>query len=99
MKAKHLKRLRKKVGSLQTFTIRETCSLFGDFFGSNRLCLVMSDSKVKAGNPIRAIEVYMKKYRNQMKKKNEYEREEYTETTQNWGHLMVTDEKGFMRFY
>jgi hypothetical protein len=99
MKARHFKKLRIKLGSVQTYSIRETCSLFGDFFGYNRMGLVMSDTNVVASSPLRAILIYMKRYRKEYKRKNEYECREYDEVSEKWGRLMVKDESGFMTFY
>jgi hypothetical protein len=99
MKARKIKRLRKRIGRLQRYSIRESASLFGDFYGYNRLRLEMSDHSVSANSPIRAIQIYMKKYRKTHGKKNNNESIEYMETTENWAALMVTDEKGFRTFY
>lgn len=99
MKAKQIRKLRKRIGKLQTYTIRETASLFGDFFGNNRMGLIMHDTKINASSSIRALEIYMKKYRKVHKQKNNYEREDYDETTEKWGRLMVIDSIGFKRFY
>ncbi len=99
MKARHFKKLRKQIVKIQIYTIRETASLFGDFFGHNRMCLVMSDRTVIASSPLRAIKIYMRRYRREYKKKNNYEREEYIETSEEWGMLMVKDESGFMHFF
>lgn len=99
MKAKYFRKIRRKIGRIKTYSIRETASLFGDFFGNNRICLVMSDTEVTASSPIRALVIYMRNYRKIYKKKNEYEREEYHETTEKWGRLMVTDDKGFRYFF
>lgn len=99
MKAKRIKKLRKRIGRLECYSIRESALLFGDFYGHNRVGLIMSDHIVSASSPVRAIQIYMKCYRNKCKKKNEHESYEYKQTTENWGELMVTDEKGFRRFY
>ena len=86
------------MGSLQTFTIRETFGLFGDFFGYS-YGHTMSDHQVSATSYKRAIQIYMRNYRRDNKKKCQYEESEYTETTENWGKLMVKNQAGFMRFY
>jgi len=99
MKARRIRKLRKRLGKIQTYYIRESASLFGDFFGCNRFCLIMDDKKITASSPQRAVQIYMKKYRKKYNRRNEYEREEYVETSEQWGNLMVTDESGFMRFY
>ena len=98
MKAKQIKRIRKKIGKLDVFTVRETFSLFGDFFGNNRMCMSMYDHKISCGSPERAVEKYMKKYRREYKRKNEHEREHYLETTERWGKIMVKNHK-FTWFY
>ena len=99
MKAKYFKKLRKQIDKIQIYSIRETASLFGDFFGYNRINLIMNDTNVSASSPLRAIKIYMRNYRKIYKRKNIYEREEYIETAENWGRIMVKDEKGFMLFF
>ena len=99
MKAKHFTKIRKQIGKLQTYTIRESASLFGDFFGDNRICLIMPDQPVSTTSPLRAIKIYMRNYRKKYHKKNDYECEEYSETTENWGRLMVKNQSGFMLFF
>jgi hypothetical protein len=99
MKAKYFRRLRKEIGKIQTYSIRETASLFGDFFGSNRIGLVMSDTEISASSPLRALVIYMRNYRRLNKQRNDYECEYYHETTERWGKVMVTDEKGFRHFF
>ena len=84
---------------MKNYSIRETCGLFGDFFGDNRLSLILSDTKIKANSEEHAIKRYMSNYRRKYKRKNEHERESYDETTSNWGRIMVTNEKGFMSFF
>ena len=98
MKAKNFRKLRKRLGALQTFTIRETFGLFGDFFGHD-YGHTMSDNLVSATSYQRAIKIYMRNYRKRYKKKNEHENEEYIETTENWGRIMVKNECGFMKFF
>ena len=99
MKARRIKRLRRKIKKVQDYTIRETVGLFGDFFGNNRMCFVKSDTTISASNPKRAIKIYMKQYRKEHKMRNKHESNSYEETTHDWGHIMVMDESGFMRFY
>ena len=59
----------------------------------------MSDTDIIASSHVRAIIIYMRNCRKYFKKRNEYERENYIETTERWGKLMVTDEKGFRYFF
>lgn len=99
MKAKAIKYLRKRIGKIQTYTIRETFSLFGDFFGHNRIGHTCSDTFISATSPIRAIEIYMRNYRKEYKQINEHEYPTYVETKESWGRIMVVDESGFKRFY
>jgi len=99
VKAKHIRKLRKQIGKIQVYTIRETASLFGDFFGYNRMGLMMDDIRIFTSSPLRAIHIYMRRYRNKYKRKNNYEKDTYYETTELWGRLMVKDEKGFMLFF
>ena len=40
-----------------------------------------------------------RRYRLHMKLKHNFERSDYNETSQMWGRIMVTDEKGFKTFW
>lgn len=98
MKAKYFKKLRKRIGSLQTYTVRETFGLFGDFFGHD-YGHKMSDHEISTTSYLRAITIYMKQYRRNNKKKSDYEKSEYNETSEKWGRLMVKNQNGFMKFF
>ena len=98
MKAKHIRKLRKRINNFGYYTIRESFGLFGDFQGYNRMGFKCHDTKIFAESPTMAIEKYMKIYRRKMKKKNEHECEEYQEVTEDWGRIMVSNEK-FTWFY
>ena len=94
-----IKKIRKRIKSVQLYSVRQTSCLFGDFFGSNRLILKHNDIVISASSPKRAIIIYMRRYRLYNKKKSDYERREYRETSEMWGTIMVTDEKGFKTFW
>jgi hypothetical protein len=99
MKARQFRKLRKRIGKIQKYKVRPTCGLFGDFFGHNRLCLTFDDVEITASSPIRALEIYMRNYRKSHKQISKHQRDEYSETSEQWGTLMVTDEKEFRYFF
>ena len=94
MKAKHFRKLRKRLDKVQVYTVKESPSLFGSFFECR-----YPGTDVSASSPIRAIIIYMRRYRKEFKRVNNFESEYYVETSEMWGKIMVRDEKGFMRFY
>ena len=94
-----IKKIRKRIKSVQTYSVRESADLFGDFHGFNRIGLIMKDVYISASSPKRAVIIYMRRYRLYNKKKSDYERREYRETSEMWGTIMVTDEKGFETFW
>lgn len=58
MKAKHFKRLRKK---LKSFLVQASFDLFGDFDGYNRFAIKRTVIKVMALNPLNACERAVKR--------------------------------------
>lgn len=100
MKARHIKRLRKRIATFKTYRIRGSASLFGDFFGYNRLGLVMDNFNVTADSHEVALKRFFRKYERMFKRRHENYTEYPCETTEKWGRLMVEDVKsGFMKFY
>ena len=85
---------------MRKYKVRETVGMFGDFNGCNRLRWKKPDVTITASGAEHAVSRYMRRYRRLCKQRNEHERlHGYDETTQGWGTLMVTDEKGFRTFY
>ena len=99
MKARKIRKIRARLGELQTYKVRESFLMFGDFHGNNMACVTCSDTDVSATDPIRALKIYMKRYRLKNKQRHENESSDYSETSENWGFFMVTDEKGYKRYY
>lgn len=93
MKAKHIKKLRQKIGKIQKFRILETSSLFGEFIDRK------PDYEVYTFSFYRAVQLYMNYYRNRFKQISDHQRAEYFETSEMWGRIQVTDEKGFKTYY
>ena len=94
-----IKKIRERIKRVQTYSVRESADLFGDFHGFNRIGLIKKDVYVSASSPKRAVIIYMRRYRLHMKLKHNFERSYYNETSQMWGRIMVTDEKGFKTFW
>lgn len=91
MKARHIRKLRKRLQEYQTYIVIPATSM-GCF-----------DKKysyiVKAGWYIHAIERYMKYYWRKHKEKSRYYRDTYHEVTSSGGVLCVISEKGYKRYY
>lgn len=93
MKAKHIKKLRKRIESFQSYKVRESWGLFGfDSFHENNY------SEIKAGSPLEATVRFFKLYRRQYKRISRFE-SFLIETNSQWGRLEVVDSKGFKTYY
>lgn len=100
MKAKHIRKLRKKIASFDVYIIRESAGLFGDFNGNNRLNLVMPDYHVTADSHELAIKRFFRNYEREYKRLHDYYTDCPIETTIRWGRIMVTNTRtNFTRFY
>lgn len=100
MKARHIKRLRKRIADFKNFRIRCSAGLFGDFFGDNRLGLIMDNYYVTADNHEFALKRFFRLYERMFKRRHDNYTEHPCETTKKWGRLMVENvESGYMKFY
>lgn len=98
--AKQIGKLRRKAHLMRDYKIRESASLFGDFDGSNRMCLIMNGSDIKGISPVDALLKYLKNYQLKYKRKHENHTDEPYETTIKWGKFMVKDiETGYKTFF
>lgn len=93
MKAKHIKKLRKKILNSTDFEVAITLSLFGGPFGVDYL-----GHKILAENPREAVRKYCRKYARFHKQKCPYN-DCLSETTYNWGTLRVTNKKNGWKHY
>lgn len=94
-----IKKIRKRIGNLRNYQVRETFSLFGDFFGNNMRGITMHDMEISTTSEERAILIYMRRYKRDVKQKNSYQKDHYHETTEEWARIMVTDDKGYKTFW
>jgi hypothetical protein len=92
MKARHIRKLRKRLQEYQTYRIIPATGIFNDFDEKNAYI-------VQAGGCIHAIERYMKYYWRKHKEKSRYDRGLYHEVTYSSGVLCVINEKGYKRYY
>ena len=83
MKIRKYRKLRKQIGKITKYQVCTTSGLFGRFIDSSNAKDILTSS------PIRAIELYMKWYRNKYKRKNEHEKTKYIETIYQWGEIKV----------
>lgn len=100
MKARHIKKLRERLKTFNTYEIRSSASLFGDFFGFNRLGLVMDSYYITADSPELALKRFFRYYERMMKRRHDNYTSDPIETTERWGKIMVKNEStGLMLFY
>lgn len=92
MKARHIRKLRKRLQEYQTYCVIPATGIFYDF--DKKYAYV-----VKASGCIHAIERYMKYYWRKHKEKSIYDRNLYHEVTSSSGVLCVINEKGYKRYY
>ena len=100
MKAKHIKKLRKRISSFDIYLIRQSANIFGDFFGNNRLGLVMDDYYVTADSHELALKRFFRKYERMFKRRHDNYTPPLVETTMQWGRMMVKNQRTkFIKFY
>lgn len=95
MKAKYIKRLRKKIAAFVDYEVAETISLFGEpyraeYFGAS----------VKSDTPLNAIKKYIRFYSRHYKQTHPNYDTNVITTTIRWGKFRVTNKKnGFKTYY
>ena len=100
MKAKQIRKLRKKIASFDAYSIRESAGLFGDFNGLNRLNLIMRDYYVTADSHELALKRFFRNYERNRKRRHDCYTDSPIETTSRWGRIMVTNQRtSFTKFY
>lgn len=94
MKAKGIKRLRKKVANFKEYDVSYSLGLFGNF-DCGGLCL----KTIKASNPREAVERYLRWYFRFYKFRNLFHTNNLVETSWNWGKFRVEDTRGYVRYF
>lgn len=92
MKARSIKKLRKRISNFKPYLIRETSfgALFGEYSNNGRT--IMADSFELAR------EKFVRYEERRYKERSQY-RDCYFETERKWGRLLIVDEKGNKKFY
>lgn len=93
MKARHIKKLRKKIAEFKEFTVSIPTGLFG-FDGDYRCKKV-----IKASDEIHAIRRYFKWYYRYYKETSEFQTYYPEPCSRIWAHVLVEDSKGYKHFY
>lgn len=95
MKARTIRKLRKKIAAFKTFIVMESQGIFGNFppFSPENF------RRVKATNQRQAIYRYMQWYYRHNKQKSDNDQALYAETTCKWGKICVIDSKGYHKYY
>lgn len=100
MKARHIKKLRKRISNFEVYKIRRSAGLFGDFFGNNSLGLIMDDYYITADSYELALKRFFQYFKRAFKRKNESDTNHIHETTCELGRIMVENTNtGYMKFY
>ena len=94
MKARDVKRLRKKVANFKEYEVSYTRGLFG-YFSDGGIC----SKEIMASNPKEAVERYLRWYFRCYKQRNNHHTNNLAETSWCWGKFMVVDTKGYTRFF
>lgn len=95
MKAKHIRKLRKKLQSYKTYRVTTSTGMFGDFW----LLDDESFRNIKAASQVHAILRYMNWHFRHYKQRSRHHKSSYSETSHNWGEVLVIDPKGYKRYY
>ena len=90
MKARTIKKLRKKIAQFKSYEVYEAIHLFGEPF-EFKLC-------VKSDSPKNALKRFWKYFYRKNKMRHRWVGYDY-ETTYDWGKFMVKTENGFKYFY
>ena len=93
MKARHIRKLRKKIANFREFTVSTTWNLFGNFD-----CGGKRQRKVYADTPRVAVKRYFAWYKRKYKEMHEQSNSLLLATTYRWGKIMVLDSNGY-RYY
>lgn len=100
MKAKHIKKLRKRISSFDKYLVRQSAGSFGDFFGDNRLGLVMDNYYVTADSHELALQRFFRKYERMFKHRPDNYTTQPVETTEIWGSIMIVNKRTMsIKFY
>ena len=57
------------------------------------------DHIISASNAYRAVKIHMRQYRIRNKQRSDNESSSYDETSEQWGKIRVTDEKGYKYYF
>lgn len=97
MKARHIKKIRKKV---KLYKVKISARGFGDFFGSGMRGIIHSFTSEMATSPQRAIVSHTRKHIVEYSKFGKrYLKNSYDERDEKWATFMVVDEDGNANFY
>ena len=100
MKARHIKKLRKRISNFKVYKIRKSAGVFGDFFGNNRLGLIMDDYYITADSYEFALERFFRYFKRAFKRRHDDDTGYLRETTCALGRIMVENTNtGYMKFY
>ena len=100
MKARHIKKLRKRISNFNVYKIRRSAGVFGDFFGNNRLGLKMDDYYITADSHELALKRFFRYFRRAFKRRHGNDTGYVYETTCDLGEIMVKNTNtGYMKFY
>lgn len=93
MKSRHIKNLRLKIRLFESFKVKESDGLFGDFYGN-----INREVEIKAGSREQAVKRYFRWYFRRYKELSDNDNQ-MQETKHRYGKIRVVDSKGFSHYY
>ena len=85
MKARHIRKLRKRIAKFDAYDIHESVSMFGAPYH------VTAEATIMADNPFEAMRRFFRYYRRHYKRIHDNYKSESIETTQQWGRFEVVN--------
>ena len=93
MKARHIRKLRKRISKWDAYDIHDTVRMFGSPYHA------IPEATIKAGSPCEAVARFFRWYKRRYKKRHDEQRRELIECTEKWGLFKVVNQRtGFQHF-
>ena len=93
MKARYIRKLRKRIAKFDAYDIHETVGMFGDPYHTTTEAMVM------AGNPVEAMRRFFRYYRRHYKRIHDDYTSGPVETTRQWGSFEVVNTRTGFHHY
>ncbi len=95
MKARHIKKLRKRIATFDEYEVASSCNLFGEPYGVDYI-----GKSIKADKPVVALYRYWRKYHRMHKEIHPFSGCDYgLDVSAKWGKFRVTNKRTRYKFY